>query len=170
MVDWELFIHLAEIAGVFVGFGALIAVRSEGVSDPHTVEYLRGVVSGGLLVVAAALAPLTLSRFGLEGRAVWVPCSLFFFVAFLLFWMGDARCSENRVERKVNRGITTRYMAIALPMTAVVLGSLLLIIVDVWPEHAAALYFLAVTVWLIETGFTLFWLVWTRDSAKLPAS
>jgi hypothetical protein len=99
-----------------------------------------------------------------------VPCSIFFFVAFLLFWMADARSSENRIERKVNRGITIRYAAIAVPMTACVLGSLLLIIVGVWPEHSAALYFLAVTVWLIETGFTLFWLVWTRDTAKLPVS
>ena len=131
MVDWELFVHLAEIAGVFVGFGALIAVRSEGASDPHTVEYLRGLVSGGLLVVAAALAPLTLSRFGLEVRAVWVPCSVFFFVVFLLFWVADVRSSENRIERNVNRGITIRYAVIALPMTACVLGSLLLIIVGV---------------------------------------
>lgn len=69
MVDGELFVHLAEIAGVFVGFGALIAVRSEEASDAHTVEYLRGVVEGGLLVVVAALAPLVVSRFGMEGRA-----------------------------------------------------------------------------------------------------
>ena len=145
-------------------------MRSEGASDPHSVEYLRGVVSGGLLVVAAPLAPLALSRFGLEGRALWVTCSVFFFVAFLVFWAADARSSENRFERQMNRGKTVRYAAIALPMTVCLLGSLLLIIIGAWPQHAAALYFLAVTLWLVETGFTLFWLVWTPDSAKLPAS
>ena len=52
MVDWVLFIHRAEIAGVFVGFGALIAVRSAGMSDPHTVEYLRGTVNRPYVVLA----------------------------------------------------------------------------------------------------------------------
>ena len=33
MQDTELFLSLAEIAGVFVGFGALIAVRSGGPTE-----------------------------------------------------------------------------------------------------------------------------------------
>jgi urea transporter len=35
--DFELLVHFAEIAGVFVGFGALIASRSAHVSDVHDV-------------------------------------------------------------------------------------------------------------------------------------
>ena len=38
-VDGDLFVHLAEIAGVFLGFGALIAVRTDEAVDAHTVEY-----------------------------------------------------------------------------------------------------------------------------------
>lgn len=170
MVDWGLFVPLAEIAGVFVGFGALIAVRSEEASDAHTVEYLRGIVGGGLLVVVVALAPLTLSRFGMDGRALWLPCSIFFLVLFLTWWIVDARSSENRMDRKANRAITVRYAAIAVPMTLLMMGSLILIIIGVWPQHDPALYFLAVTLALIETGFTLLWLVWTRNAAARPAA
>lgn len=170
MVDWDLFVHLAEIAGVFVGFGALIAVRGEEAQDAHTIEYLRGLVAGGLLVVVAALAPLAVSRFGVEGRGLWVPCSLLFLALFLTFWVVDARSRENRIERKANRALTVRYMAVALPLTFLMVGSLLLVIVGVAPPQAPALYFLAVTLWLVETGFSLLWLVWTRDAAAHPAA
>src|SRR5512146_1246281 len=44
MQDAELFLSIAEIASVFVGFGALIALRS-GASDPYEVAPVRMVVS-----------------------------------------------------------------------------------------------------------------------------
>ena len=43
MQDTEMFLSLAEIAGVFVGFGALISVRSGGPSDAHEVTCIRWV-------------------------------------------------------------------------------------------------------------------------------
>ena len=60
MQDADLFIGLAGIAGVFVGFGALIAVRSGGASGRMEVGYTRGMVVFGVLAVVAALAPVTL--------------------------------------------------------------------------------------------------------------
>lgn len=166
MVDWDLFVHRAEIAGVFVGFGALIAVRSDETRDAHTIEYLRAIVGGGILVVVTALAPLVVSRFGVEGRALWLPCSLLFLAIFLTFWIADARSPENRIDRRANRALTVRYAALALPMTFLMIGSLLLIVIGVWPQQDAALYFLAVTLWLVETGLSLLWLVWTRDRPR----
>ncbi len=67
MQDADLFLELAGIAGVFVGFGALIAVRSSGPSEPLEVAPMRAVVSLGMMAVIAALAPVTLGRFGLTG-------------------------------------------------------------------------------------------------------
>lgn len=37
MAGTELLIPLAEVAGVFVGFGALIAVRRDGPTEPQEV-------------------------------------------------------------------------------------------------------------------------------------
>jgi hypothetical protein len=59
MQDTSLFLSLAEIAGVFVGFGALIAVRSGGPSEPHEVTPMRAVV-------AITVGPLPLATGGGE--------------------------------------------------------------------------------------------------------
>lgn len=47
-METELFMHYAEIAGVFVGFGALISLRSARPTDLHDVMYLRGLLGVGL--------------------------------------------------------------------------------------------------------------------------
>ena len=70
MQDAALFMELAGIAGVFVGFGALIAVRGGGASDAFEVAYMRGVVFLGLLTIVAALAPVTLGRYDLDTHQV----------------------------------------------------------------------------------------------------
>jgi hypothetical protein len=57
MQDTELFLSLAEIAGVFVGFGALIAVRSAGPTEAGDVTGIRWVMSTAIFVVIAALTP-----------------------------------------------------------------------------------------------------------------
>jgi hypothetical protein len=44
MQDVDLFLALAEIAGIFVGFGALIALRSGATADPAEVMFVGMVV------------------------------------------------------------------------------------------------------------------------------
>ena len=84
MQDADLFMELAAIAGVFVGFGALIAVRSGGASDAFEVAWMRGVVSVGLVAVLAALAPVAISRYGLTKHEVWALSSVLFLVGFVM--------------------------------------------------------------------------------------
>ena len=86
MPDTELFLSLAEIAGVFVGFGALIALRSGGPSDTIDVMVIGMVVWVAIAVVIIALAPVALSRFGVAGHALWFACSV---IALLVFYAGD---------------------------------------------------------------------------------
>lgn len=59
-METELFVHFAEIAGVFIGFGALISLRSAQVTDVHDVVYLQAVLALGVWVVFGALVPLVL--------------------------------------------------------------------------------------------------------------
>ncbi|HEX6302463.1 MAG TPA: hypothetical protein VF148_18590 [Acidimicrobiia bacterium] len=75
-VDTELFVHLAEIAGVFVGFGALISIRSERTREDYEVVMIRFIVWFGILVVVTALAPVIISQFGVAGHSLWVSCSV----------------------------------------------------------------------------------------------
>ncbi len=97
MQDVELFVHMAEIAGVFVGFGALIAVRSGGPSDIYDVTYIGMVVWFGILVVLAALAPIAISRFDVPTRLLWPTCSA---MALALFFVGDEVVSRVWSERR----------------------------------------------------------------------
>ena len=55
---------LAGIAGVFVGFGALIGFTGSGVNEGPEVTYVRGVVTVGIMVTLTALVPVVISRYG----------------------------------------------------------------------------------------------------------
>ena len=79
-----MFLSLAEIAGIFVGFGALIALRSGATADPAEVTFVGMVVWMGVQVVAGALAPVAISRFGVTDHALWVACSV---IVLVLFWV-----------------------------------------------------------------------------------
>jgi hypothetical protein len=70
MQDADLYMELAAIAGVFVGFGALIAVRSGGASEPREVSPVRVTVAMGAVAVIGGLAPVTLGRHGLADHDV----------------------------------------------------------------------------------------------------
>ena len=60
--DVDLFVAIAEIAGVFVGFGALISVTRGAEIEASVLGRIRAVVTIGLLVVVAALVPVGLGR------------------------------------------------------------------------------------------------------------
>ena len=83
MQDAEVLVALAGIAGVFVGFGALISVRSDGADGARELVYIRGVVWLGLLVIVAAVFPVTLGRYGIDGHEVSMPSSL---LGLVLYW------------------------------------------------------------------------------------
>ena len=106
MQDADLFMELAGIAGVFVGFGALIAVRSGGASEPFEVAYMRGVVSMGMLTVVAALAPVTLGRYDLTEHQVWALSSAVVLVGLVVMVAAqrpDARVPGELGERGSRR-------------------------------------------------------------------
>ena len=77
-----LFVTLAEIAGVFVGFGAFIAVRGGGTRDAKEVAYIRTVLSWGVWVVIVALAPVTLGAYDIGERALWLVSGLLALAGF----------------------------------------------------------------------------------------
>ena len=69
--EFELFIALAEIAGIFVGFGALIGVTRKEDFELHQLIRIRGVVQIGLVVIVVSLIPIGLSRYGVTDHLLW---------------------------------------------------------------------------------------------------
>jgi hypothetical protein len=163
MQDADLFLELAGIAGVFVGFGALIAVRSGGASDVHEVVYMRAVVWMGMMTVVAALAPVTIGRYGLADHEVWALSSVLVFVGYFGMVAFATRTPEVTADRaarsqtfRVVEGAGTLLWAIA---TIVALGA---IVLGVLPDLEAALYFTVVVLIMLGAGFTLLELVFAQ--------
>ena len=173
MQDADLFMGLAGIAGVFVGFGALIAVRSGGPSEPLEVAPMRMMVSMAMLTIVAALAPVTLGRYDLTDHQVWALSSALALVGFVLIPAVSARTPEYRVAwsmstaaSRLTLGDVIYWAAFALYMV-VLLVAPIIIMLGVAPELEAALYFTYVVLILLGAGWALLGLVFAQ---RLPAS
>ena len=178
MQDTDLFLSLAEIAGVFVGFGALISVRSGGLSEAHEVTYIRAVVSVAIWVVIAALAPVIVSRYDLAGHGLWLACSLLALVLLLGLWTVNERTTEAReLVAAISRAQTIGSMAFNLGLMIPTIAALVLIVLGLFPDQEPALYLTAIGLVLSLGAFTLLLLVLSQlrphtapDPAALPAT
>ena len=160
MQDADLFMELAAIAGVFVGFGALIAVRSGGASDMFEVVWMRGVVSAGLAVVLTALAPVVISRYGLTEHEVWALSSVLFIVALVGVYASNNLAPEARLaDEGVSRRAKVVRTVVWVPTMIVLVLSPIAIVLGVAPELEAALYFTVVALVLLMSALALLMLV-----------
>jgi hypothetical protein len=158
MPETELFLSLAEIAGVFVGFGALIALRSSAPRDMYDLLMIGMVVWVAIAVVVIALAPVVVSGFGVAGHTLWLVSSV---IALLVFFAGDEVVTRASRERRAFiteapirrrwRGELAGGIVSWIPAT-VALG---LVILGVLPEQEAALYFLAAVLVLVLAALLL---------------
>jgi hypothetical protein len=173
----ELFLSLAEIAGVFVGFGALISVRSGGASGRIEVGYTRGMVALGVLTVVAALAPVTLGLFDLAEHEIWALSSALVLVGLIVFVVAQSRTAEYRANIAAGIEATrTRSRAQSLAvfdtgasmlyMIAVVLAPIV-VVLGLAPELETALYFAVVVLILLGAAWLLLELVFSQ---RLPES
>jgi hypothetical protein len=163
MQDTDLLLSLAEIAGVFVGFAALISVRSGGASDPHDVVYMRAVVWMGLMTVVAALAPVTIGGYGLTEHQVWVLSSVLVLVGYfgmvaLNVRMPEVRAVQAATSRTFNM-VESAASGLWAIVTILALGAIVLGLV---PELEKALYSTVVVLILLGSAGTLLELVYSQ--------
>lgn len=173
MQDADLFVGLAGIAGVFVGFAALIAVRSGGPSDPLEVAPMRMIVSMAMLTIVAALAPVALGRYGLTDHQVWALSSALACVGLAGVLAVSARTPEYRASwamstaaTKLTLGAVVEWSFFALYMIALLVAPII-IMLGVGPDLEAALYFTYVALILLGAGWALLGLVFAQ---RRPAS
>jgi len=159
MPGTEGFLELAGIAGVFVGFGALIAVRSGGVSDAFEVVYMRFVVWLGMLTVVAALAPVTLGPYGLGEHEVWVLSSVISVAVYLGMGVVNVRMPELKADAVTDRRRDAAFSALLAVPAAVAVA---VIVLGLRPDLDAALYRTIVVLLLVGAGGTLLELVYSQ--------
>lgn len=172
MQDVDLFLSLAEIAGVFVGFAALISVRSGGASDAAEVSYIRWVVSNAIWVVVAALAPVIVSRYGLAGHELWLVCSLLALVLFLGLLAVWRTTEIQEIAAATLRAAIVEVASNALLMVPMI-GALILVVLGPFPDQEPALYLTAVGLGLFLDALTLLFLVFSHgrpQTASGPAT
>lgn len=165
--DIDLFLSIAEIAGVFVGFGALISFTRDQALQARAP--LRGIVSIGLVVLVAALLPVALARYGLADRTLWGWSSGGF---LLVIWIAIAALLLDREHRawaiadaRAHPALTMLFwvcleMPIQVPLVLVLLG--------VAPTLAPAFYVTGLVLNLFEAAFLLARLVLARESQPGP--
>jgi hypothetical protein len=170
MQELGVFITLAEIAGVFVGFGALIAVRSSDASA-REVAYIGSVVVSGVWVVAVALVPVTIGAYDIGDRELWFVSGLVALAGVALYLASMRslpRFSEAMADLSRERRIREQASNIVLffPM----LGALILVVLGLFPQHDAALYLTAVVLGLLLTAMVLLELVFEHRGPQAEAT
>lgn len=162
MENIELFTHLAEIAGVFVGFGALISIRSEASRDEE-VMMIRMIVVAGIMTVVAALTPVVINSYGVTGHRLWATSATVFLT---LFW-GSSILDRWDVERTRVMATITRRARVKMEIPAAPLwlsmnAALILILTGPFPDQEPALYTTAVVFNLLLTAGMLLYLVFLQ--------
>jgi hypothetical protein len=171
MQDTELFLSLAEIAGVFVGFGALIAVRSGGASEAWGIASIGMVVMGAAQVIVLALAPVAIGRFAIPDHVVWVSCSVLFLVVFWVLGEMLERLFPERMAMRTAWPMKARWrvevvgLIVVLPMHL----ALIAILLGVAPDADAALYFGALVLLLLMDVAMLLYVVVSGGRSPSPA-
>jgi hypothetical protein len=158
--DANVFVGIAAVAGVFVGFGALIGAVRHGQMHWSQVALVRIVVTNGLLVVVGALLPVMLGLYGIDGHQLWALSSALFLV---LSWVQIVRTLRAPESRQLALGQARRrplsaaffWVALELPIQL----PLLLAVLGVNPALDVAFYFTALAFTLFEAAFILVQLV-----------
>ncbi|MBK9121585.1 MAG: hypothetical protein IPM16_00490 [Chloroflexi bacterium] len=161
--DSSLLTAIAEIAGVFVGFGALISVTRKSDIDTSQLGQIRAVVTIGLVVIVAALIPVGLGHYGVTGHDLWLVCSIVFLALIWAVTLSSLRNRENR-QLALSRAHDNPMMAaffwllLEVPMQV----PLLLVILGVRPDLDAAFYLTALVLNLFQAAFVLAQFVYSQ--------
>ena len=164
--DIDLLLAIAQIAGVFVGFGALISLSRDQPVEARVT--LRGVVTIGLVVLVAALLPVGLARYGLSDRTLWGWSSAAFLVviwiALVVLLLDPEERASVKAEVKASPLLAMFFwFFLEVPIQV----PLVLVILDVAPVLAPAFYVTALVLNLFEAAFVLARLVLARNSHRV---
>ena len=163
MVEIEFFVGMAHIAGIFIGFEALIgAIRKDEV-DASQLGRIRSVVTVGLVSIVAALIPIGFSYYGLSGHILWFLCSLIFFILNLVVMILSLRNSENRkllaTQIRAKPVLTILFwVLLELPLQI----PLILTIIGVFPDLEQGFYVTSLLFNLFQAAFILGQLVYAK--------
>jgi hypothetical protein len=150
--DVDTLLAIAEIAGVFVGFAALLTfiTRSAGANGrAASVFLLTNVILISVLVIVAALVPVVLNRYGLSQSIVWRVSSSALFVLAWLQILFVGRVTQGYRSGHSQRRVLSFAVWSLEPLFQI---PLLMCIVGAWKSLAPAFYLTALVVALVQVS------------------
>jgi len=160
--EFDLFISLSAIAGIFIGFGALITISTP--NDKMTLGLLRGIVSVGLLTMVGCLIPVLLGRYGIENYSLWRWSSGTF---LSLIWFALLHPAARQVllaQFKLNlKAALFFWIVVEIPIQL----PLILTIFGVYPDLHPAFYTTAIILNLVQGGILLVQIVYAAKSESM---
>ena len=157
-----MFIAIAEIAGVFVGFAALISVTRRSDIESQQLAQIQAVVTSGLLVVVAALIPVGLEFYGVSGHGLWVASAISYLVLNWVVISLALRRQANRELAKTQARTSPLGAALFWILELAIQVSLVLVIFGVNRDVDIAFYVTALVLHLFEAAFVLAQLVYAQ--------
>jgi hypothetical protein len=156
-----LFLAIAEIAGVFVGFGALISLLRDRQEAGRFA--LHAVIVNGLVALVASLIPVALNEYGLTGRELWGWSSGVFLA---LCWAAIGATLRNPEIRSATATDARAYPAISIVfwvfLEVPIELPLVLVLFGFAARYAPALYVTALILTLVQAAFMLARVVFSR--------
>ncbi|HEU4673736.1 MAG TPA: hypothetical protein VFS32_12640 [Candidatus Limnocylindrales bacterium] len=172
MLDADLFLELAGIGGVFVGFGALIAVRSGSAIQAGEINDVRWVATTAIWVVIAALLPVVIGSYGPVGHELWLVCAVVALGFLVVMTAVFSVTPENRADLADNLANTPRALIVAVMVPTfwlpfvVLIVALVVVALGLYPDQERALYLTAVALGLLMSALMLFvGVFWLRRRA-----
>lgn len=154
---------VAQIAGIFVGFGALIALTTpKGVSKTQK-DLLTLCVMIGLFVIVAAILPILLMAFGLAQNLVWILSA-----GIILIFDWATIWPQRGMLQDLVRRRNAAEMAFGFGVEAAVQIPLILILLPVFSAQSAALYSATLCISLFQAAMTLMSLVLDQTVNESP--
>ncbi len=145
---------VAQIAGVFIGFGALIAFSAPKSTTTGQRQAMTGCVMTGLFILVTALLPILLLAFDMAAETVWfVSAGVILICDWITIWpqrapFVDAVKRGNPLEIFLMFGIEA---GVQLP--------LVLILLPVLNDQSAALYATMLIVSIFQAAYLMMLLV-----------
>jgi hypothetical protein len=151
----EIFIGIAHIAGIFVGFEALISVTHQ-----KEVGRIRGVVTVGLMTIIAALIPIGLSSYGASGHSLWFLSSLIYLCFNWTVIILSLRMPENRevVRSQSKTSSFLFWLIFEVPLEL----PLILTVIGLFPDLEQAFYITALLFNLFSAAYVLSQIVYSK--------
>ncbi len=146
--DYSTYISLASIAGIFIGFAALITASD----DDNSPALIRGMVNIGILTLAGALIPVLLTEYGVKRELMWRLSSALF---FLLIWYSLLHRTTRKflaIQFKMDlKAALFFWIFIEVPVQL----PLILTMIGVFPSTHHAFFITSIILNLIQAGYLL---------------